>query len=331
VKKQYLIIIIFLIFEFKGFTQEVHFSQFFASPLYLAPSFAGTSAGTRISYNFRDQWPAIPKTFISTAFSIDHNFRNMKSGLGLLVFADQAGEGNLGLINAGLIYSYDINVTPDIHIRPGFNFQYARAGVNIGKLYSIKNIGSGGLISGSAAEKSYDYRQYFDFTFSTIAYSKLFWGGITLDHLFMPDEALTTIGSQSRIPVKISIYGGGKIISMEDFHSKREESLSGVFLFRKQQINTQLDLGFYWTRTPMIIGMYYRGIPFGKTLKSSDAIVFLVGYKIEDVSVGYSYDYTISSLAGTTGGAHEISVIYEFNKVPRVKKKKWAPVPCPTF
>ena len=168
-KRQYLIILFFLGL-IKGLdAQEVHFSQFFASPLYLSPSFAGSTEGTRVAFNFRDQWPKIPNTFISTAFSIDHNFQNMKSGLGLLVFADQAGDGDLGLINSGLIYSYDINISEGFHIRPGINFQYARTGVNISKLYSIKNINSSGP-TGSTYESAYDYVQYFDFAFSTIAY-----------------------------------------------------------------------------------------------------------------------------------------------------------------
>ena len=68
-----------------------------------------------------------------------------------------------------------------------------------------------------------------------------------------------------------------------------------------------------------------------KELKGSDAIIFLAGYKIEDLHVGYSYDYTISTLAGAVGGAHEISLIYTFNKLERPKKKKWTPVPCPSF
>lgn len=328
--KQYLIILISILL-IKGLqAQEVHFSQFFASPLYLSPSLAGTSQGSRIAFNFRDQWPKIPNTFISTAFSIDHNFQSMNSGLGLLVFADQAGEGSLGIINSGLIYSHNINITENFHIRPGMNFQYARTGVNISKLYSIKNINSTGP-TGSTYESAYDYIQYFDFAFSTIAYAKDFWGGFTIDHLFRPDEALTTLGSQSRIPIKVSFYGGGRIVFKENFQRKMEESITGVFLYRKQETNTQFDIGFYWTRTPVIVGLYYRGVPFGKELKGSDAVIFMAGYKFDDITIGYSYDYTISILAGTTGGAHEISIAYEFNKTPRIKKKKWAPVPCPSF
>ena len=313
-------------------SQEVHFSQFFSAPLYLSPSFAGSTAGTRVAMNYRDQWRQFPGTFVSSSFSIDHNFRNMKSGLGLLVVGDNAGDGNLSTITTGLIYSYDIVATPDFHIRPGINFQYARTGINIGKLYDITNIGSGGTTNGTTSYKTFPYTWYFDFSSSVIAYTKFYWAGLTIDHLFKPNQALVTIDQQaSRIPLKFSIYGGGRLFLSEDSHSKQEESITGVILYQKQSVNDQFNIGFYWTRTPIVIGFYYRGIPFGSELKGSDALVFMAGYKIEDLSIGYSFDYTISELAGAVGGSHELSLIYTFNKVPRQKKKKWAPVPCPTF
>ena len=48
---------------------------------------------------------------------------------------------------------------------------------------------------------------------------------------------------------------------------------------------------------------------------------------------GYSYDFTISELSTSSGGAHEISLIYEFGLAPRPKqvKRKYKMIPCPTF
>ena len=55
----------------------------------------------------------------------------------------------------------------------------------------------------------------------------------------------------------------------------------------------------------------------------------LVGYKIEQFSVGYSYDFTINKLLTSTGGAHEIALIYEFTN--KRKKRKRHMIPCPEF
>src|SRR5436190_24167665 len=52
--------------------QDPHFSQFFASPLTLNPAFTGKFDGSwRLAANHRDQWPSIPKAYVTTSASID--------------------------------------------------------------------------------------------------------------------------------------------------------------------------------------------------------------------------------------------------------------------
>lgn len=60
-----------------------------------------------------------------------------------------------------------------------------------------------------------------------------------------------------------------------------------------------------------------------------DAIVVLVGYKIFNFTVGYSYDLTVSDLLGTTGGAHEISLIYLFET--KLSGRRHHIVSCPNM
>jgi hypothetical protein len=86
----------------------------------------------------------------------------------------------------------------------------------------------------------------------------------------------------------------------------------------------------YWYQVPLVIGIWYRGIPVFKELASNDALAFLLGFKIDQVSVGYSYDLTISKLTGLTGGTHEISLNYFFNQGVTQREKRKG-IPCPTF
>src|SRR4249920_3845660 len=52
--------------------QDPHFSQFFASPLTLNPAFTGKFDGEwRLAANHRDQWPSIPKAYVTTSASLD--------------------------------------------------------------------------------------------------------------------------------------------------------------------------------------------------------------------------------------------------------------------
>jgi len=58
--------------------QESQFSQFYSSPLYLKPSFAGANRWNGISTNYRNQWPSIGNSFVTYAFSYDHLFPTFK-------------------------------------------------------------------------------------------------------------------------------------------------------------------------------------------------------------------------------------------------------------
>lgn len=91
-KRIYILFIIIVLINLKtGFSQDSQFSQFYASPLYLAPSFAGSTDGDRFSLNYRNQWPAITKSFQTYSLGYDHYFPHLKSGIGLLLFREQAG------------------------------------------------------------------------------------------------------------------------------------------------------------------------------------------------------------------------------------------------
>ncbi|MEP7168941.1 MAG: type IX secretion system membrane protein PorP/SprF, partial [Bacteroidota bacterium] len=45
--------------------QDPAFTQFYASPIYLNPAFAGSSRCPRLSLNYRNQWPGFDKTYIT--------------------------------------------------------------------------------------------------------------------------------------------------------------------------------------------------------------------------------------------------------------------------
>ena len=72
-----------LLLSFLIRAQDPHFSQFFASPLTLNPAFTGKFDGDiRLSANHRDQWPSIPKAYVTTSASADFNLLQKKIGEG---------------------------------------------------------------------------------------------------------------------------------------------------------------------------------------------------------------------------------------------------------
>lgn len=61
---------------------------------------------------------------------------------------------------------------------------------------------------------------------------------------------------------------------------------------------------------PFVAGLWYR---------NSDAVIAVVGIQNNNFKFGYSYDVTISKLAGNTAGSHEISLQIQFECKKRVR------------
>ena len=100
----YLVILSFIIL-INSYGQDPTFSQFYANPLYLSPSFAGATEEYRFGMNYRNQWPAIPGVFHTYSISFDKALINFNSGIGVLATYDVAGSGDLSTTNIGLLYS----------------------------------------------------------------------------------------------------------------------------------------------------------------------------------------------------------------------------------
>jgi len=305
------------------FGQDPQFSQFYSNPLYLAPSFAGAAGGNRICANVRDQWFNLPATFITYSFSFDSYFPKFNSGFGLLAFKDAAGTGQLGTLNIGFQYSYNFKILKTVYVRPGLHFSYREHGLAWDKLNFIDEVmyNGGQTTVVEPLAKTRDV----DLAFSTLVYTNRIWAGVTVDHLLTPNVSL--YADKTFVPVKVSLYGGIELVRKSRLLKPTEETMTLAYLFKQQGPFYQLDLGVYWFKNPLVLGLWYRGIPPFNSQRG-DALILLVGYKSRNFNIGYSYDLTISNLIGQAIGSHEVSMSVKF-AIPRRTKK--GEVPCPEF
>ncbi len=337
------LIVLFFVSE-AGTAQISHYSQFYSTPMTIAPSFAGLTEASRLSLNYRDQWPAIPGVFRTFSAGVDNYFKRAKSGVGLLVFRDVAGEGNLGLTEASLLYSYKIKIgqkrgnrNSEWFLRPGIQFKYSQRSVDFEKL----TFGDQLLGGNSTVEAPPTLRKaYIDFSASLLGYTDLYWAGFSVDHLLRPSQSL--YGLNDRMSMKWSVFGGAKVLlhgqkNRRVRYGRDTENVTFAFNYQYWDHFDQLDIGAYWTHDPLILGAWFRGIPVidkkDKTFNNIDAIIILIGFKVTpDIKIGYSYDMTIiRNLFSHTGGAHEISFVYEFNKNLDRRFNKHTIIPCPSF
>ena len=218
------ILILSLILITDGFGQDPTFSQFYANPLYLSPSFAGATQEYRLAINYRNQWPSVPGVFHTYNIAFDKAMPSFNSGIGIMATYDVAGSGDLSTTNIGLLYSYDFNINKEWHIRPGINFKFYYLGLNIGKLiFNSQITGSG--VTPSISPPPFDNVADVDFATSALVYNERIWGGFTLDHLLAPKTSFYGDWGNAIVPVKFNFYGGVQILKKTRLRVKMQEVL----------------------------------------------------------------------------------------------------------
>jgi len=320
--------------------QDAQFSQFYASPLYLNPAFAGSTGQTRVGINYRNQWPSVPASFQSSNVFIDHFIPRYQSGVGLLVAYDREGLAALRSISVGAQYAYVLKLSKKLTFRPGFQVGFTQRDINFNRLTFGDQFDQNGFIGIPTAEtfNTGENRIFADLSAGGLLYAQNFWVGFAAHHLNTPDQSL--LGEDpSRLPIRYSVHGGykiplrtNKVLKGRNMDGKeRSMVISGQY--KRQAPFSQLDIGAYAILEPVVIGLWYRGIPVGpEGLGNNESIVTLIGFTANKFNLGYSYDITISGLGSESGGAHEISLVYEFfSGDPRKPSYDSRRVPCPKF
>lgn len=298
------------------FAQDPEFTQFYANPLYLNPAFAGTAHCPRVSLNYRNQWPGISGSFVTTSASYDQHVDALSGGIGLLVWNDRAGEGTLTTTNISGIYSYQIPVTRRFSIKAGIQGTWAQKKVDWSKLTFGDMIDARrGFIYNTNEVQRDEPANYVDFSAGILGFSDKYFIGFAAHHLTEPDESV--IEGTSPLPRKFTFHAGA-VLPVE---SKGEvASLSPNVLVQLQDKFLQINFGMYFSKGPIIGGLWYR---------NSDSFITLIGFQTGILKFGYSYDITVSKLTNTTAGSHEFSVGLNFDCKP--KKRRFRTISCPSF
>lgn len=298
--------------------QDPEFTQFYANPLYLNPAFAGTARCPRLVMNYRNQWPALTGTFVTTSASYDQHVETISGGLGLLVTNDRAGKGTLTTTTVSGIYSYQQAISRKFSLKAGFQATYFQKALDWSKLtfgdmidprkgfiYETQDIPRGGTVSNV------------DFSAGLLGFSEIFYVGAAVHHLTEPNESL--IVGNSPLPMKFTGHAGA-VIPIDKRRRYSEANISPNILYRRQGEFQQLNIGLYVNKGPLVGGIWYR---------FNDSFIALIGIQTDVIRFGYSYDVTVSELTPATAGSHEVSMTIQFDCRP--KRKKFRSVSCPSF
>jgi len=322
-RSKYIAAKLILIFTFVSLSvtaQPPQFSQYYAIPLLMAPSFAGNSLGTRAFLSYRDQWARLPGSYVTYAVAIDNNFYALNSGFGLVAIHDVAGAARYGTTSAKALYSYRFNFSDEWRIRPGISLSFTQRGL-FGTTVFGDQISTTGVDPNSIEPPVTPYN-YFDASASVVVYNRRMWFGLCTDRLLRPNLSI------NRQDVRSSMYWlqfGGINFPMASRVGRPAEVITLNYLYKMSQNLRQMDVGLNWYRAPLLMGFAWRGFMIDR--HSYDAIIFTIGMAFNNIAFGYSYDYTISGLGAPSGGSHELTLSISFNEGGRTQRRD--AIPCP--
>jgi type IX secretion system PorP/SprF family membrane protein len=325
--------------------QDPQFSQFYAAPLYLNPAFAGSAQQGRMGLNYRNQWPGVDANFTTVSAFADFFIEDKNSGVGFMLNRDHVPLVGLQSISLAVQYAYQLRLTRTLSFRPGFQAAVYQRSINFNRLTFGNQFdpNTGEFLGGDPGEGLSGGMRFFpDISAGGLFYSPNAWLGVAAHHLTQPNNSL--LGEDSNLPRKLSVHAGWKffmrpgVMGQGVYARRAERSIAPVMQYRRQGPFTQMDVGTYFTFEPIVIGTWYRGIPFRtvNNIINHEAIVLLVGMTIKGakdvLNIGYSYDITISRLGPGSGGSHELSLVYSWpTRNPRKPPKDKLIIPCPDF
>ncbi len=323
--RQILLFFIFsLLITVHSFGQDPIFSQFYAAPIQINPGFTGHSNAPYLALNYRNQWPSF-NAYVTYAASFDQFFEGINSGVGLMVITDNAGDGILKTTRISGLYSYRVQFSDDLYLKLGVEGSFVQTLLDWDQLLfpdqidpEFGSVSPGGTPFPTDENRPDDLSSnYFDISTGILLYSKTLYGGVSLKHLNTPNNGFLEGGRNlnNGLPLRLTVHGGAQINlgSRRRPRGNTDAFISPNVLFVKQGDFGQLNVGTYAGAGLIFGGLWYR-----HAFTNADAAIALIGVRKGIFKIGYSYDLTLSNLAGDSGGSHEISLTLNFEK-PRAK------------
>jgi type IX secretion system PorP/SprF family membrane protein len=276
---KYLLALAFFLQLFEIKAQDPMFSQYWTSPLYMNPGLAGSVAQPRIIFNSRMQWAKLPNAFTTYSASADYLVDEWSSAFGVLVMTDKAGSANLRNTAIHGTYASKIRLSEGWVLSPAVTFGYGSRSIDFDKLVFGDQIIHNGPTTDDAIGHLGN-RGYFDFSSGAVIYNETFWAGFSAYHINEPNYSF--LGEDAKLPMRMSAHAGFRIPIKHSVLSKSKlSSIAPSFVYRQQGEFTQFDIGANIIFDPVMVGLWYRGLPLKKNYNeqaSQDAVIFCLSW-----------------------------------------------------
>ncbi len=300
--KRFATIIVFLCLTARVFAQQdPMYSQYVFNNLLINPAYAGAREVLNATALYRNQWVNIEGAPVTGAFSIDSPIKSQRIALGLNVVTDKIGLTSHTGISG--IYSYKIY----------FPQSFLSFGLLAGVGFYNTNNSAVNAAAGAKYDQSFkeDYHNVLPgFSFGLYYQGNRYFAGLSVMDI-LGRSIQNTIYPNMSNDLGISVK-------------------SHFFLNTGYRFDLTPDLNFQ----PSVLVKYVTGAPvegdfngvfvlydllaFGVSYRSYASIDLLTQVRINNqLSVGYSYEYSTNELSNFTSGSHEVVLRYQFDFLHR--------------
>ncbi|MGG9971546.1 PorP/SprF family type IX secretion system membrane protein [Ferruginibacter sp. SUN002] len=303
-----------------AYSQDLHFSQFYNSPLTTNPANTGfiPDADYRVGAHYRNQWSSIltaPYKTVSVfgdAQILRDKFENGWMGVGGLILSDVAGSGSLRSTKVYGSLAYHQMLGEASLLSAGFNIGWANKRIDLSKLTFPSQF------NGKFFDQSIT-ANYPSFVATNVSYMDMQAGlnyayfpdentyfnvGYSIHHVNRPAETFfAPKGDSSRISMRHIAFVNA-ILKPND-----RVIINPNAYFTTQAKAMEITLGMNANynlsaagEMQLIGGLYYR---------VGDAVIPTLGFEINNIRFAFSYDATTSALRNFNNmqGASEFNIM----------------------
>ncbi len=323
--------------------QDIHFSQFYMSPLNLNPALTGVNnCKTRLVANYRNQWASVIGSDAYNTYSVSYDQkvavgRSDYFGIGGTLWGDVAGETRFGSSQARMSFSYSKKVggyrKAAKYLVVGADAGVTQRRVRDGDFrWGTQHDGNGGFNGSlSSGEPVLDP----DFLYADVSVGILFFNVTDERNNWYVGAALAHVNQPN-----ISFYQGDDAVTLytkNTFHAGAQLELTrdisilpaAVLFFQGKQREYNLGTSFRFdTGTRSVpqswqVGAWFRAGTQATVIDQitqeesgggfhADAIILSTRFNYDKFGIGFSYDSTISDLrqGGNAVGSFEFSLNY---------------------
>src|ERR1700730_633481 len=303
-----------------GFGQDLHFSQWFNSPLTANPANTGfiPDADFRIGANYRNQYSAVMTVPYKTMsiFGDAQVFRNKIDngwvGLGGVILRDVAGSGKLTSTKVYASAAYHQMLGLNSLLTAGFNAGYVNKSINLSDLKFPDQFDGKFFDNQLPTDVILDRTSvsYFDMqvgmNYAYFPTDNIYVnGGFSVHHINRARESFftSTSGYDGRIsPRYIAFFNGS-------FKVNEMLIVNPMAYYTRQAQSSELVGG---------AGLQYNLSGNGETqllggvfVRPGDAAIAMIGFSWKNIRLTFSYDATTSGLKNydATRGAYEFAIL----------------------